>query len=202
MLLSRNTIVAFLLLSLMGCSGQDPIGTEQEVVEEKFPNVNLNDYDSVQVEDLYQLIVPKSLFPTKMLNDRARFQYNQLSKEKHVYIIDETKATFVSSLEARKIDFSKDLLLLLFAKERLQDMKGLLDVKRETKLEQSIVNGHRCCRVELDADVYGFPKTKSYFMRFIEGKKNFYTVVSWTVKGVSGSFRDEAYAMGLSFNEL
>lgn len=184
---------------MSSCSSE--IKDESDVAnlpKEKIPKFKKSDYKSVNFERKFSTLIPKYMSVTHSLNGKAQIQYNHLSKEKHVYIIADSKAHYLKSLKARKLKAGKNLLDK-FANESLKDMKGMWKVISESKLEVSAVNNMKCLRAQLDVKAFGFPKSKSYFIRFIEGEKQFYTLVCWTTKEQKKSFDKETKVIGLSF---
>lgn len=193
-------LIALILISI-GCSSPKESERQHETVE-TFPKIDLNDYDTVRVENDFQFIVLKELTKSKNEHDRAIVGYNHLSKEKHVCIIEESKETYLKSLKSRGIKIKKGELLEVFAKEYIDHLKGAWEIGQSSKLIASKVNNLKHLRIDFEARVNGFPRKKLYDLRFIQGGEAIYVFVSWTVDKSKEEFKNESLAMGLSFKEL
>jgi hypothetical protein len=123
--------------------------------------------------------------------------YSHLSKEKHVYIEKESLVHYSKSLKARNIRTKS--ILESFAKEHLNDFKGVLKKTTESEFEKSKVGKLDCLRSSFEGHSHGFPRTKYYTVRYFKTDEFIYTVMTWTVSASKKEFSDESLAMGLSF---
>lgn len=193
-------IVILVLVSISCSSNSD--SEKVDDLKEEFPKVDLANYDTVAFENEFQFIVLKELTQSRNESDRALIGYSHLSKEKHIYIEQESKTTYVKSLEARKLLKKKGILLEKFADEYVDHLVNMWEVEELSPMTISEVNKLKNVRVSFQAKVNGFPRSKFYNIRFVEGKEMIYILVTWTVDKSKEQFEKEALAMGLSFKLL
>jgi hypothetical protein len=187
--------IVLLLVISVGCSSSDK---EVDVTsdEEKFPDVDMKRFEKVKVDGV-EVLMLKALTSATGKSDRVLLDYNHLAFEQHVKIERIAIANYKKSLKAR--DKSINNSFEAFTIETLKDFQGTQKHSEEAKFESSVVNELSCRRVSFEAQSYGFPKSKTYWIRYFKGKKFYYTMICWTVSDRKSKFEKEALAMGLSF---
>lgn len=140
------------------------------------------DFNTIVVNEHYQMDIPKFMKSTTGLNDEASLQYQNLFKEAYTIVIDEPKDEFVDIFKElgnydENISLVKnyrDIQLQLFG-ERMQ-------INSQTPPRSLNINGLDAEQVEIDAHVEGVDEEISYFLTFVEGPENVYLVMAWTLK--------------------
>jgi len=188
------------LLITVSCTSETSDSSKPEDENEKFPKIDLDDYKTVKFEEEFEILILKELSPSIKESDKAILGYSHLSKEKHVYIEKESVVHYTKSLKARNIKTKS--ILESFAKEHLNEFKGVLKMSTESKFEKSKVGKLDCLRSSFEGRSHGFPRTKYYTVRYFKTDAFIYTAMTWTVSASKKEFSDESLAMGLSFKKL
>ena len=182
----------------MGCSSEDKDG-KQSIAEEQFPKINKADYIKEKSQSGYSILIPKYLCATSGRYSKSDLEFNHVSKERHVYVEVTSMNDYKESVNSRSLIAGKNSnLFQLFVEEQLKDFKGSRTILSSSKLKETVHNKTSNFAIELDVEEYGFPKDKSYFVRWKACNKCFYTIVCWTTKDQKDQFRMEAQVIGLS----
>ncbi|MFT6501866.1 MAG: hypothetical protein ACJASQ_001982 [Crocinitomicaceae bacterium] len=192
---SFSFFLVFLLA--VSCASEASDSSKPKDENEKFPKVNIKDYKTVTFEEEFEILILKELTLSSEESDKAILGYSHLSKEKHVYIEKESVTHYSKSLKARNVKTKS--ILESFAKEHLNDFKGVLKQSTESKFEKSKVGKLACLRSSFEGNSYGFPRTKYFSVRYFMTDAFIYMVMTWTVSASKKEFSDESLAMGLSF---
>lgn len=190
----------FLVLVLIVSCSSEASDSKHEVQNEKFPEIDLNDYKTVNFEGEFGILILKELSPSLKESDKSILGFSHLSKEKHVYIERESVAHYSKSLLARNSRTKS--ILESFANEHLKDFKGVLKNSTESRFDKIKVGQLDCLRASFEGNSYGFPRTKFFTVRYFITDTFIYTFMAWTVSASKKEFSDESLAMGLSFKEI
>ncbi|MDG1428846.1 MAG: hypothetical protein P8P87_08160 [Crocinitomicaceae bacterium] len=157
-------------------------------------------YEKVDVAGLYSMEIPDYMTSTTLLNDQASLQYNHLSKEEYIIVINESKQEFVDLLELLDM-YDEDMSVVEnFAAQQSELLTEGLTVIQKSDMEK--VNGKLpMCGLELDARMAGIPDPISYYYGFVEGEENLYTVMTWTLLSNKEKYHREALHMIKSLEE-
>ncbi len=178
----KNTIVLSVIVLIISSCG---LGREKE---------------EVIIEGKYKMKVPTNMSETFDLNDDASLQYQNLFNELYLIVIDEDLADFNASLEENELEelYSADLeghcnlLIDAFAME--------VDITNESEPVDLEINGLPAKQVELEAYMEGLDVYYCY--TFIEGKNNFYQILSWTLLDEKDQHAKILKKIPLTFEEL
>ena len=202
---TRIVVLGGLLLSLAvtSCtSSSTESSKELDGFLDKIKEAASTKYDTKKVNDLYSVDIPDFMVSTTTLNDDATLQYNNLYKEKYIIVLDEDKDLFIQDLKDYGIYEEDRDLLEMFAEAKesfiINEEAVIGDVHRKEKK----IDGLSAQLVEFDSDVAGIPEPVTYYLGFVEGKANLYTIMAWTLTDRKSSFKDEANMMIESFREL
>ncbi len=159
--MKTNPVIAVLLLFLLISCGDKPEGTQTV----KGPT--------------YSLEVPASMTKTTTLNTEASLQYMNGSKELYVIVIDETKAEMQAAID---IDpayavYSNDLQG--YYSLLTENIKNALSIDSLPEPKDTKINGLNAKIVEVD----GYMENQHIYWKFafIEGKKQYYQIMAWTL---------------------
>ena len=201
MVTSRLFGVLASVILIVGCSS-DQKEDEKKAVQEQFPKINKADYSIEKSESGYSLMIPKYMFATSGRYSKSDLEFNHTSKERHVYVEVAPVHQYKKSVDSRALIAGKQKgLFQLFVEEQLKDFKASRTIKSSSELKESRFEKISNYSIELDAKEYGFPKDKTYFIRWKAFKKRFYTIVCWTTKDQKEKFSTEAKAIGLSLKQ-
>jgi len=147
----------------------------------------------------YSLQIPGSMSSTTQLNDEAALQYQNIIKELYVIVIDETKAEVQTALDENGLqyDYTNDL-------QGYYDLVGnniLSTLSRETlpKPVDTTINGLKAKVLDIEGTVEG--QDIYWKFAFIEGKKKYYQIMTWTLASRKDTHEAVMRAMVNSFKE-
>ena len=188
----------FAAIALVSCL-QD---SETQVIpslEEDSPNLNLDRFETNRFDDCEILILKELTGSTMRSTESVRVDYNNLALEKHIivsidsnsYVFDFNKHNGVIEIETFRS----------YAYKMLKNFKNIMRHAENSELTFSLVNGIPCYRTYFEASSYGFPKRKSYWIRYFKTETGYYSMVCWTTITNKSNFENEAIFMGQSFKE-
>lgn len=156
--------------------------------------------EEVVIEGRYKMKVPTTMSAVTDLNDEASLQFQNIFKELYLIVIDEDISEFNISIVDNGIDdvYSQDLdgycnlLIDVFTEDVV--------TSNQTEFIDLTINGLSARQIEIDGEVDGIPVYYCY--TFIEGEKNFYQILSWTLLEKKEEHTKMLKKMPLSFEEL
>lgn len=155
---------------------------------------------TVTVENNYSIVVPFLMEKAEGLNDAASLEYQHAWKELYVMVIDEPKTELREALEENDLldvytnDFEGYIDLVLSGFEES------ISVTRKSEIIDTRINGMPAKLLTIaatvdDYDVY-------YSLGFLEGKKRYYQVFTWTLADKKEEYGDQMKRMLYSLKEL
>lgn len=140
------------------------------------------DFNTVVVNERYQMDIPRFMKSTTGLNDEASLQYQNLFQEAYTIVIDEPKDEFVDLF--KELDSYDENLSLIenYRDIQLQLFNERMRVNTQSSPRSMNINGLDAEQVEMDAHVDGVDEEISYFLTFVEGPENVYMIMAWTLK--------------------
>lgn len=186
-------LIVFFLMTSVRC--------ESEVRLDN-PKVIAAPCKEVKVKDLYSICVLEYLKKTEGLLDEASLQYSDLVKEQYLIIVDEDKLEAQEALISFE-QFDKESSMLenyAHFDEWFLHQSG--EVVGESNWEYVDINGAQAMRKRLHAEVDGIPFPLTYWLTYIEGKNQFYSITFWTLKERQKYFENEVEQMIQSFKEI
>lgn len=160
------------------------------------------DFNAVEINGEYQMMIPKYMKEASALNDDASLQYQNLFKEAYVVVIDESKEEFVSVF--RDLGEYNDSLSVVENYRDIQ-LKYLVEGTEVISVSKPVskkINERAAEVVELDGNVEGVAKSISYYLTFVEGDKQVYMIMAWTLQDRKERFRDTYEKIANSFRLL
>jgi len=182
----RIVVSTFFLVSILFACSSDP-------VVETATDVPIEDFSLKEVvaeDSLFSIDVLANMRSTNSIDDWASVQYSDLLRSHYLV---------VSNFRKSEIDF-KDFQS--FAKEKLKAFCDSREIIKESSQEELTIDGLDVVAKAVDVKEYGSPKTLSYWLGCINGKKDVYIVKLWTLRERKELFEKEANAILRSFKEL
>lgn len=198
-------IALFSFVTFSSCGGMFSKGASDSLkaaldkpVAEDVNEVTIADGD-------YIMGIPKHLAMASTLNDQASLQYQDLTKELYIIVINESKTDFIKTYSSSDLDPSllpyddnltpeKNYRLV-----QMQSMKESITMRAEPSVKKSTINGLDAEIVDFTGNVEGIESAIYYKLAFIEGTKQVYMVMTWTLDSDKNSNSTEMDNMINSF---
>ncbi len=153
----------------------------------------------------YVMSIPKHLALASTLNDQASLQYQDLAKELYIIVINESKTDFIKTYSDPDLD--PDLLKYddnltpekNYRLVQMQSLKKSMTLKSEPTIKKTTINGLDAEVVDFTGSVEGIEYDIYYKLAFIEGTKDTYMVMTWTLDSDKNTNMDEMDGMINSF---
>lgn len=158
------------------------------------------EYQTITVDGKYSLDIPKELSTTTELHPEASLQYMNVIREFYVMVIDEPVEDFAKAVSENQLENVVELNEEGYADLVVPAIKdGLSNLEDETPVKTKI-NGlsamiHKFSGHINDIDVY-------YNFCVVQGKKNYYQILIWTMKDQKEKFSPDMEKIMMSFKEL
>ena len=164
--------VVFLLV-LFSCSSE---GNEKaaEVFVEKFPDVNLKDFDTITYNKTVEFIIPKGFSIAQTKSDQAVLSYSHLLDEVTVELSAYPVSAYQRSLDAQGLSISKDSLFNQFTEDQYHLIAQQKKEVEEKEDYLSLVNDINTRYYRLNCKRHGFPFKQSLSLRFYEDHGTYY----------------------------
>lgn len=171
-LTKKNLLCLFLISTICSCI---------ESKTNKQSDALLNtDLDLVRVNNQYSIEIPTFMNESNDLNIEASLQYQNIFKETYVIVIDEPKDDFISIFEDLD-EYDNSVSAAKNYKDiQLKFLEEEVIIKNIDDKESSIINGLPFEIIEVDATVDGIDI--GYTIAFVEGAKNVYMIMTWTMQ--------------------
>lgn len=169
----------------------------------KVDNLSLEkDFNTVKIQNKYQISIPKYMKQTNQLNDEASLQYNNLFKENYIIIIDESKETFVSAMNDAEINDTIYSVIENYRNIQLELLNSSITVREEKQSEKMTINNMEAVQVSFVGKIPEVDDEVAYILTFIEGKNDLYMIMTWTLHKYSKRYTGTYQQMAHSFKEL
>ncbi|MEX1000784.1 MAG: PsbP-related protein [Crocinitomicaceae bacterium] len=164
-----GSITLFIFSLFLSCGG----GTEELSLED--------DFNVVKVASMYELSVPNYMEQAVDLNEEASLQYQNLTKETYVIVIDEPKGEFEEIFRSLG-EWNEELSLI----ENYRDLQvgyftESTDMQNKSEPTSLKIDGLPTEMVALEGRPDGMQYDIYYQLGFIEGKENIYMITAWTL---------------------
>ena len=153
----------------------------------------------------YKISIPKHMSSSNELNDEASLQYANTLSELYIIVIDEPKTDFIEAYSNPDLDpeltryDDKLTPVKNYRMIQMESMQAKMTVKGEPVVKKQTING-------LDAEVVSFTGSVPdiaydiyYKLAFVEGTKNVYMIMTWTLESKKNSNEEEMDQMIQSF---
>ncbi|HBU79528.1 MAG TPA: hypothetical protein DEF18_15635 [Muricauda sp.] len=173
----RTKFASIFVLSILFCSACKNFKAKENDSEPKDENFN-----TVGVNNEYQIEIPRFMNGTTGLNEEASLQYQSLRHEAYLLIIDEPKLGFEQVY--RDLEQYDDELSVLqnYRDARIQILSRTTKIINKFNSKPFKINGLDAEFLELEAKVNGVEDEIFYFLTFVDGGEKVYMIMAWTVK--------------------
>lgn len=155
---------------------------------------------SVTINDTYSIEVPSFLSEAKDLHEDASLQYQNTFKEFYVVVIDESKESLHTLIEDAELTglYSKDFEG--FTQINLDHFESVVTDFSQIEPIDTVINDLHARTVTVSGKVDGIDIY--YAIAFIDGRDNYYQVMTWTLKTKKDDFAERMDRMINSFKEI
>lgn len=198
-------VIAY-FISSYNQSSSDEILTEEfskeMIVAEKHDNIMDSFIDSVEVEGLYSMVMSGFMYSTNDLNDIASLQYNNISQENYIIVINEGKQEFIDAFkESGEFDDSMPLVDY-FASIQIDSFSENASIYSETEFKDMTFHGMPAKFKKVTATVPNIDQKIVYWFAYVEGKDNLYTMMAWALESGEKEYDEHVMKMFKSIKEL
>jgi hypothetical protein len=157
-------------------------------------------YETVRVQKQFSVEIPTMLLEAQTLHEEASLQYQNLLQELYVIVLNESKADINQMIHEEEAlsNFTPDFEG--YVKLVTENMELRVRLENVSELEDLKINGLNAKIQTFETDIEGH--TAYYRVGFIEGKKDYYQVMTWTLKSKQDAHEEKMIHMVQSFREL
>ncbi|MEL6917111.1 MAG: hypothetical protein AAFO99_05200 [Bacteroidota bacterium] len=172
------------------------------LLKDKEENLSLaEDFNTVRINDQYSIALPKYMKEATNLNDDASLQYQNIFKEAYVVVIDEPKQDLIDVFkELEEWDDNKSVVEN-YRDIQLQFFTENITVDNQSPSRALKINGMDAEIVEIDGKAQDVIYDIAYTLGFVEGEKNVYMIMAWTLKDKRKKFK-KTYDLAIKSFEL
>jgi len=157
------------------------------------------DLRPVTINSDYEIGIPSHMYVAHDLNDEATLQYNDTAVEEYIICINESKTDFIRNFSNDDAYDDKETPEKNYRLVQMASMKEKMDTKSGPSVKALKINGLDAEIVDFTASVEGIQSDIFYKIAFIEGTKNMYMVMTWTLADMKDKHNDEMNDMLTSF---
>ena len=154
----------------------------------------------VKVDHKYSLEIPSSMSENNDLNEDASLGYQNLFQELYIIVIDENKNEYYDVIKENGLDEKYTLNLEGYSNLILKNMTSTMKNPVISDPDLTKINGMDARTVSISGTVDGLDIY--WVMSFIEGRKQFYQIMSWTLASKKESHKAKLEKMVRSLKEL
>ncbi|MFT6279311.1 MAG: hypothetical protein ACJAU0_002139 [Flavobacteriales bacterium] len=140
------------------------------------------DFQSAVVEGIYSIKVPNYMSVSNDLSEEASLQYESLTKDAYLIVIDENKAEFIEIFNELDMLDSTKTALENYTKYQKESIASTMDVTSVSELREITINGNEALMIQIDGGVPEVNTDVTYLLAVIQGNANLYSVLYWTTK--------------------
>lgn len=175
-----NIALVFLMICLTSCIHMLDKAAEavSESAEQSQESVSQHNFNTVAVDSMYRLDVPKYMKKLENLHPEASLQYANIYKEAYTVVIHESKDEFVeifTELDEYNSELSPVENYVIVQKKMFEETISSLRIQDYGLIEINNLPA-RQIKVFGVIDNINF----AYLVAFIEGDDNIYMIMNWT----------------------
>ncbi len=184
------SLLTFIFISL-SC---DFLGDKDLTLEE--------DFKEVKVDNEFAVHVPDYMTETEDLNSDASMQYAHLMKEVYVIVVKEDKSEVEVLYDV--LDIGEDTASALDNYTDMREQMFSTNLKEFNLIntKETEINGSEAVQMEFTGKVEGVNRTIWYLVTLIEGEKNVYMLMTWTLQNRESKYRETFEMIARSFRVL
>lgn len=163
-------------------------------------NLSLDsDFQTVTINDDYEMKIPNYMVKTKELNKLASLQYMHALKETYVVVLDESKDDFIATYKSINIYNDSLSVVLNYCNAQIKNITSTIKNPTQFNRKSSTINGLISESINIEGNFEDVKQKISYFFTFIEGKDKLYMIMTWTLKDRMDLYRDTYQKVSESF---
>ncbi len=194
------SLSAFVMLS--SCGGMFGKGGSDSASIKEALDKAIAENNEIKVDSGgYKISIPKHMTVSTELNDDASLQYQDIYKELYVIVIDEPKTDFIKTFSDPELNEYNDKLTpeKNYRMVQMKSMKEKMTMKNEPGIKKQTINGLDAEVVDFTGTVEGVESDIYYKLAFVEGTKNLYMIMTWTLDSDKNKNSEEMDQMIQSF---
>ncbi len=147
-------------------------------VEEKKKGTGFRE---IKVEGAYLISLPEQMKPTTGLNAEASLQYQDITQEIYLIVLEESKTELDSLLANQKRENQESSTLSIYGALQLERLGRAMKVKKKVGPKKLTIHRLNAELFEIVGEIPNLKEDLYYSLTFIEGAGKVYTVMSWTL---------------------
>jgi hypothetical protein len=155
---------------------------------------------TIKVEGRYSIDLPSSFTKTAGLNNDASLQYQDISKELYIIVIDEPKSVMEEILTAHDLesDYTQDLEG--YSQLIIDGMDPSITIDSISDFREGKINNLRSRELFMQGVTGGY---RIYWkFAFVEGKNRYYQIMVWTLADNKAEHEGTLQNIISSFHEM
>ncbi len=153
----------------------------------------------VFINDQYSLLLRNHMVKAVDLNDDASLQYDDIVEELYVIVIDEPSNDFMKTfIEANDWNDSMSVAEN-YRRVQVASMSEKIKLSKEPTIQKHFAGTLPIEIVDFQGIIEGVDEPISYKIAFLEGGKNLYMIMSWTLANMQKQHQKEMLEMLTSF---
>jgi len=164
--------------------------------------VSCGDEDTTQTvkQGPYSIELPSYMQKTTGLNEDASLQFQHAVRELYIVVIDEPKSEVENAINQMGLYDLYTYDLNGYANLATDNVKDAMEIKSIPPYIEKNINGLPAKEVSFNGTIEGVPEIY-YKFGFIEGKNNYYQIMTWTLANRKSKYEKTMQAMVDSFKE-
>ncbi|KAF2520167.1 hypothetical protein E0W68_02790 [Flavobacterium salilacus subsp. salilacus] len=155
---------------------------------------------TVRVKQLYTIEIPDFLSEAKYLDKEASLQYQNLVKEVYIVVLDEPKEVLEKTIADNGLEDYYTLDINGYASLLTDSMEESVAFDSIPVLQPEKINGLNSQILNFTGKIEG---VHIYWkLAYIEGRNNYYQVMTWTLASRKEEYQNIMDAMVNSFKEI
>lgn len=179
--MKKLNILLFVCISLLACN-------------------NKVENQTVVIDNKYSMELPDFLSKTTILNDEASLQYMNGLKELYIAVLDEPMSDFELALKENDLTDEYKNDLKGYSSLVIDTFKENLEIVSMSDPNQTTINGLPALIYTVKAKVENYVAYYNYV--FIQGKKDYYQIITWTLDSKEDDHKEQMQTMISSFKEV
>lgn len=174
--------IASSLLMMQSCSSSSSDNMKAlEELEKKMAEEKANAVEKVTYKDLFEIEFPESMNESTTLNDVAVVQQMDGSKELYTIVVQESIAEMHAAIKDNGLEEKYPLNINGYFGILEADLATKLMNQRSVKKSNKTINGMPAVILNVNGDIGGV--AIHYTIAYVQGKENYYQVMTWTLEG-------------------
>jgi hypothetical protein len=174
--------IASSLLMMQSCSSSSSDNMKAlEELEKKMAEEKANAVEKVTYKDLFEIEFPESMNESTTLNDVAVVQQMDGGKELYTIVVQESIAEMHAAIKDNGLEEKYPLNINGYFGILEADLATKLMNQRSVKKSNKTINGMPAVVLNVNGDIGGV--AIHYTIAYVQGKENYYQVMTWTLEG-------------------